>query len=61
MGTDAINACELAERTQILPGPKALLRMIGFCVGGGQLESEFIDENGGGPGVRLRNPHHKKS
>jgi hypothetical protein len=33
----------------------------GFEISELQIEHEFIDENGGGPGVRLRKRHQKKS
>jgi hypothetical protein len=57
VGVATIRRAELAEKetSMTVPNDMAVRRA---------LESagvEFIDENGGGPGVRLRNRHPKKS
>jgi hypothetical protein len=57
VGVATIRRAELAERetSMTVPNDMAVRRA---------LESagvEFIDENGGGPGVRLRKRHQKKS
>jgi hypothetical protein len=52
-----IRRAELADRHTSLTAPNDLAIRRAFEAAG----IEFIDENGGGPGVRLRKRHQKKS
>jgi hypothetical protein len=52
-----IRRAELAERATSMTAPNDSAIRSAFEAAG----IEFIDENGGGPGVRLRKRHHKKS
>jgi transcriptional regulator with XRE-family HTH domain len=52
-----IRRAEIAERHTSLTAPNDLAIRRAFEAVG----VEFIDENGGGPGVRLRTRHQKKS
>jgi hypothetical protein len=52
-----IRRAELAERHTSMTAPNDLAIRRAFEGAG----VEFIDENGGGPGVRLRKRHQKKS
>jgi transcriptional regulator with XRE-family HTH domain len=52
-----IRRAEIAERHTSLTAPNDLAIRRAFEAVG----VEFIDENGGGPGVRLRKRHQKKS
>ena len=52
-----IRRAELGDRQTSMTAPNDLAIRRAFELAG----VEFIDENGGGPGVRLRKPHQKKS
>ena len=57
VGVATIRRAELAERetSMTVPNDMAVRRALEFA------GVEFIEENGGGPGVRLRKRHQKKS
>jgi transcriptional regulator with XRE-family HTH domain len=52
-----IRRAELSDRQTSMTAPNDLAIRSAFELAG----VEFIDENGGGPGVRLRKRHQKKS
>jgi hypothetical protein len=55
VGVATIRRAELAERETSMTTPNDLAVRRAFETAG----VEFIDENGGGPGVRLRKPQRK--
>jgi hypothetical protein len=57
VGVATIRRAELAERETSMTTPNDLAVRRALEAAG----IEFIDENGGGPGVRLRKRHQKKS
>jgi hypothetical protein len=56
VGVATIRRAELAERETSMTAPKDMAVRRALETAG----VEFIDENGGGPGVRLRKRHQKK-
>ena len=56
LGVNTIRRAEAAERTSLTTANELALRRVFDSAG-----IEFIDENGGGPGVRLRKRQQKKS
>ena len=57
VGVATVRRAELAERETSMTAPNDLAVRRALESAG----VEFIDENGGGPGVRLRKRHQKKS
>ena len=57
VGVATIRRAELAERETSMTTPNDMAVRRALEAAG----VEFIDENGGGPGVRLRKRHQKKS
>ena len=57
VGVATIRRAELAERETSMTAPNDMAVRRALEIAG----VEFIDENGGGPGVRLRKRHQKKS
>ena len=57
VGVATVRRAELAEKTTSITAPNDMAIRRAFEAAG----VEFIDENGGGPGVRLRAPTTKKS
>ena len=56
LGVNTIRRAEVAEEAIALTAANDLAIRRAFDAAG----IEFIDENGGGPGVRLKKPSHKK-